>query len=185
MSQFQRLYTERQKRAVGIAQVDGADGKTLTARQAIEALMAGQLVDADGAVPPPAQAMPKSTAHDCARKIRLGREGKRPPLDVAASDAIRDELGRRLVAAADRLTERVERRSRSAANDAKTADLLAKAARASTAVASYLRAAEKPEPTMPPNGNGKPSSAPASALDAIGQAIEADERRARREAAAD
>lgn len=188
MSQFQRLYTDRQKQAVGVAQVEGVDGKPLTAMQAVTALMAGQLADDAGQVPPPAQAMPKSTAHDCARKIRLARDGKRGPLDAAAADAIRDELGRRLVAAADRLTTRAERRSRSSKDDGKTADIVTKAARASTAVVAYLRAAEKPPPpTSGPTGTPADQSAeqPASELDRIGAAIEAEERRRQREAAQD
>lgn len=185
MSQFQRLYTDRQKHAVGVAQVDGVDGKPLTAMQAIAALMAGQLADDAGAVPPPAHTMPKSTAHDCARKIRLSRDGKRGPLDSAAADAVRDELGRRLVTAADRLTTRAERRSRSSKDDAKTADLVTKAARASTAVVAYLRAAaEKPPPGAPAGetSTAGQSPPPASELDRIGAAIDAEERRLRREA---
>lgn len=191
MSQFQRLYTERQKLAVGVAQLDGHNGTKLSASAAAAALMAGELVDADGRVPPPAATMPKSTAVDCKRRLKLRREGKvgqRAALDASSADAIRDELGRRLVAAADRLTSRVESRSKSPKNDLKTADLLTKAARAAAAVAVYLRTAEQraaaPPPTNPEGKTPSAEASPASELDRIGAAIEAEQRAAARDAAA-
>jgi hypothetical protein len=108
MSAFQQRYTPRAKRAVGLAQLDGG----MTARSALDAFHTGALRDSDGPIPPPAGAMPLSTAHDCARKIRQQREGRRGGLERAEAQAIRAELGRRLVVATDRLTKRLERKSR-------------------------------------------------------------------------
>ena len=181
MSQFQRRYSDRVKRAVGLAQIDG--GKT--AQQALDALHAGQLVDVDGPVPAPADRMPKSTAHDCARKIRLEREGRRGGLESKEPQQARAELTRRLVVAADRLTRRVERKSNTGTGDAQLAELLTKAARAVREVCAAQRAADDtPTPSRPPSptgtGNGK-QDAPASGADpsplaAIAASIERADR---------
>lgn len=175
MSTFQRRYTDRQKRAVGIAQIDGG----MTARDAASALMAGSLIDADGPVPPPADAMPKTTAQDCARRIRLEREGRRGGLETRSSDVVRAELSRRLITAADRLTRRLERKALTGTADAQLAETLTKAARAVHAVNVALRSAEEQPPPSPTNGKpaetAKPQAAP---LDVIGAQIAADERKA-------
>lgn len=183
MSTFQRRYTERQKTAVGVAQLDG----NMSAARACAALNAGQLADSDGAVPAPADAMPKSTAHDCARKLRQSREGRRAPIEKASAEQQRDILNGRLIGAADRLTRRVERMSRNGTDAAKVAEVLAKAARAVREVHAAT-ADPAPRPSRPPaagttdngNGNGASTGAPASPLDAIAADIERDDRRQRR-----
>lgn len=178
MSQFQRRYTDRQKRAVGLAQIDGRK----TAQQAVDALNGGTLTDGAGAVPPPAHPMPKTTAHDCARRIRQEREGRRGGLENAEPAAARAELGRRLTVAADRLTKRLERKSRTGTADAQLAESLAKAARACREVAAFHAAAEKPAKTPPPtpNGNGQENGKPADAspLGELAADIEREERSA-------
>lgn len=187
MSQFQARYSPEAKRAVGLAQLDHG----MTANEALAALAARALApdgsrasSSSGAVSPPAGAMPKSTAHDCARRIRLEREGRRGGLESRPPDVARDEMRRRLVLAADRLTRRVERRSAKGTADANLADLLTKAARAASAVDAFVRAGERtpPPPTNPSPGDATPEApAPRTPLEEIGAAIE---RRDRNSAAA-
>lgn len=179
MSQFQQRYTDRQKRAVGVAQLDGG----MTAVQALAALHGGDLRDAGGPVPPPEHRMPKSTAHDCARRLRLEREGRRGGLESVPPDAARAELLRRLTVSADRLTKRLERKSRTGTADEKLAESLAKAARAVRAVVDAQRAAAEPEPPIrPPRGNGNGETSPpepAQPLDHLAAEIEREDRRSR------
>jgi hypothetical protein len=157
----------------------------MTAQQALDALAAGTLTDVDGAVPPSSHPMPKSTAHDCARKIRLEREGRRGGLERHEPATAQTELLRRLTIAADRLTKRVERKSRTGTNDSQLAETLTKAARATGAVIAAQRAAGSSAPPVPPdNGNGKPSTEPASPLAAIAADIERADRSARASASA-
>jgi hypothetical protein len=182
MSAFQQRYTPRAKRAVGLAQLDGG----MTARSALDAFHTGALRDSEGPIPPPAGAMPLSTAHDCARKIRQQREGRRGGLERAEAQAIRAELGRRLVVSTDRLTKRLERKSRTGTSDEKLADALTKAARAAREVHAYLAAIEAPPKPAPPrsNGNGQQQAPESPAADAspLGS-IAADIERADRAAA--
>jgi hypothetical protein len=181
MSKFQRRYTDRQKTAVGAAQLDA----NMSAAQALAALNAGTLTDSDGVVPAPADPMPKSTAHDCARKLRQSREGRRTPLERATPGQQREILNGRLLGAADRLTRRVERMSRNGTDAAKVAELLAKAARAVREVHAATADPAPPRPRPPASGSDPSTSdpapsAPASPLDAIAADIERDDRRSRR-----
>jgi hypothetical protein len=183
MSTFQRRYTDRQKTAVAVAQLDG----NMSAAVALAALNAGQLTDADGAVPAPADPMPKSTAHDCARKLRQSREGRRSALEKATPSQQRDILNGRLLGAADRLTRRVERMSRNGTDAAKVAELLAKAARAVREVHAAT-ADPAPRPSRPPaagttdtSSSSPAPAAPASPLEDIAADIERDDRRERRQ----
>jgi hypothetical protein len=175
MSQFQARYSTEAKRAVGLAQLDHG----LTAREALAALAARQLApdgspaaSPDRAVSPPAATMPKSTAHDCARRIRLEREGRRGGLENRPPDVARDEMRRRLVLAADRLTRRVERRSANGTADGALAELLTKAARAAAAVDAYMRAGERTPPPTSGKDTPKPEAPAArTPLEEIGAVI--------------
>jgi hypothetical protein len=157
MSRFERKYTDRQRLAVGRAQVDHG----MSAQQAIDAFHAGALADDEGQVPPPAAPMPKRTAHDLAAKVRQSREGRKQGLEKAEPAAARAELGRRLMVAADRLTRRLERKSKTGTKDADLADALLKAARAAREVAAFSRADEAATPNPPPASTPK-GSAPAA-----------------------
>jgi hypothetical protein len=185
VSAFQRRYSDRQKRAVGAAQYHSG----MTALAAIDALMRGELVDPDGPVPPPADVMPKRTAYDCAKRVRDEHEGRRGGLEGHEPAAIQAELRRRLVTAADRLTQRVERKSRTGRagmTDAQLADTLTKAARAAKEVAAYIQATEpKPEPIRKRGDVPEPTSQPVDAtpLGALAAEIDAEDRRSRRAAA--
>lgn len=182
MSQFQRRYTERAKRAVAVAQLDAG----MSAQAAIDALNSGQLADAGGAIPKPAQPMPKSTAHDVKRRLRLEREGNRTGLERASAADQRATLNRRLVFAADRLTRRVERMARSGTAPDKLASTLAKAATAVKAVHAATADPEPPKPKTPPRPDADPEpKPPLSPLEQIAADSEREERQRRRQAAAD
>jgi hypothetical protein len=182
MSQFQRRYTDRQKRAVAVAQLDGG----MSAQQALDALNAGTLTDSNGPIPAPPDPMPKSTAHDCKRRLRQEREARSTGLERASADDARAEMNRRLTFAADRLTRRVQTAARNGTAPEKLAALLAKSARA---VAEVHRATAEPAPPpsrrLPAAGTGRevPEPEPASPLDAIAADIERDDRREARGAA--
>lgn len=158
----------------------------MTAQRALDALAAGTLTDSDGAVPPSSHPMPKSTAHDCARKIRLEREGRRGGLERHEPATAQTELLRRLTIAADRLTKRVERKSRTGTNDSQLAETLTKAARATGAVIAAQRAAGSSAPPPQPSGNGDngATTEPTSELARIAADIERTDRKARASASA-
>ena len=180
MSTFQRRYTDEQKRAVALAQLEHG----MTAAEASLALQerrltaAGAAPDRDnGPVSPPADRMPKTTAQDCARRVRLEREARKGGLEKADPAAARAELNRRLMVAADRLTRRLERQSRNGGKDAAFADILGKAARAVERVHAATRAAETSPPASP-TPTATPSTEPApSPLAALGREIAAAERK--------
>jgi hypothetical protein len=182
MSQFQRKYSDRQRRAIVIAQLDHG----MSAKVAIERLQEGKLHDGIGLVEPPAEAMPIKTAQSLARDERRTRQGRRGGLEGKEPAVARAEMLRRLTIAADRLTSRLERKSKNA-KDAELADLLAKAARATAAVISAQRSNEAPKrippafPTGDANGSPDPEAA-ASPLDAIARNLErADRSNARKQ----
>lgn len=176
MSSFQRRYTERQKTAVAAAQLDGG----MNASEAIAALAAGTLSDSDGPVPAPPAPMPKSTAHDCKRTLRAKREGRRGGLETVSAEQARETLNGRLLGAADRLTRKVERMSRTGTEPGKLADVLGRAARA---VAAVNAAAAEPVAKPPPRGTPTASEAePARPLDAVAAEIAALDRAAARAA---
>lgn len=180
MSQFQRRYSDRQRRAVVLAQVDHG----MSGRVAVERLQEGKLHDGIGLVEPPAEPMPIKTAQSLARLERRTREGRRGGLEGKEPAVARAEMLRRLTIAADRLTRRLERKSATAAND-ELADLLTKAAKATQAVINAQRAAETPRRQVPtfPDTNGAASHEErpaASVLDQIARNLERADRGAAR-----